>query len=103
MKRISRIISVLLIFSLIFQTAFAEDQFVASYKSYEAENGFSLKSDAIVKNHSAGKIGELRIQGDGLTILEQTSSSVPIFIVSNGKSVQFSLVNIKDFINLRST
>ena len=102
MKRISRILSVLLIFSLVFQTAFAEEQVVASYKSYETEKGFSVKADALVKNHSAGKIGDLKIQGDGITILEQSSSAEPIFIVSNGKSVQFSLVNIKDFINVRS-
>lgn len=102
MKHFFRLISILLAFSFLFQSAFAEEQLLTTQKSYETEKGFSIKPDALVRSHSAGKIADLNIQGDGLTILENSNFPVPVFIVSNGKSVQFSFVNIKDFINIRS-
>ena len=69
MRLLSRLLALLLVFSLVLQTACAEKQIVAVLKSYETEKSFSVKNDAVVTRHSSGHLGDLMISGDGLKLL----------------------------------
>ena len=102
MKYIIRLLSFVIIFSLVFQTAYAGEQVMSSTQSFETENRFSLNEEALVESHSANRIGDLEIHGDGLKQLANSNPSAPVYIVNNGTSVQFSLIHIYDYINIRS-
>ena len=98
-----RFISVFLIAGLFCQIVYAEDMIISTGSFYEAEKSFSINDD--LRNSiptTFGQIGKLRIHGDGLTLLEESDTDVPVYIVNNGQSVQFSLVDIKDHINIHS-
>ncbi|MBQ9290346.1 MAG: hypothetical protein IJ210_09550 [Clostridia bacterium] len=102
MRTISKSIAVLLVMCFVFQTAFAEEEIMSFYKLYENPKGFSLNQSNLVNNHPFEKIGDLLISGEELTRFDTLRVNVPVFIVSNGKSVQFSITNIKDYKNNRS-
>jgi len=75
---------------------------MSSTQSFETENRFSLNEEALAESHSANRIGDLEIHGDGLKQLANSNPSAPVYIVNNGISVQFSLIHIYDYINIRS-
>lgn len=102
MKRLSRFISLIILVSLLVQTAFAEELVVPSYESFESEKKFSVASDVLTNRLSFEKFGELSISGDGLRLLDESNISVPVYIVDNSKSVQFSYINIRDYIHVNS-
>ena len=101
-KLFSRLLSALLLVCIVFQSAFAEEQIMTTRTYYESSKHFSTQSNAIVNMHSTEPIGDIMINGDELTLSENSAMDVPVYIVSSGKSVQFSIVNIKNYVQNRS-
>ena len=100
-KQLLRMVSILMVITLFTQIALAEDHVVTVNTFYESTKSFSVESNDY-RNRTEGFIGKLSISGPGLKLLDSTDVQNPIYVVNTGSSVQFSLLNITDYINIRS-
>ena len=94
---LKRAVSFFLVMSLSLSFSLAEELGLESFNMYQSSKGYVLNEDTMIDASYYGTktIGKLNVHGKDLTQVE--NGSVMSFISHNNNSVQFSLVELKDY------